>query len=208
MSNLKKRILTAIVALPISIFCIISDGYFFLFFLIFILFGATHELLTAFKTLNIKIILFLFVTLSCYSIYYFKIEDPMFLYMMITISISTDIGGYIFGKIFKWKTFTKISPKKTISGVFGSFFCSVLAVHILSDFFPLGFNNLNYFEIILLIIFMSILSQAGDLFVSWCKRINKIKDTGKILPGHGGILDRVDGLLFLPAFMYILNLIK
>ena len=120
--------------------------------------------------------------------------------LLLQFHISSDIGGYVFGKIFKWKKLSKISPKKTISGVFGSYFCSFICLVAYNDW---SFSTYSFFvgdlllipEILLTIIFSTV-AQAGDLFISYFKRLDKIKDTGKILPGHGGIFDRIDGLMF------------
>ena len=122
------------------------------------------------------------------------------LLFIIMICIFSDIGGYIFGKTFKGKKLTKISPKKTYSGMFGSF--------ILSIFFALGFSyyfNLENLKNYLIIsFFVSLVCQLGDLFISYLKRKSKVKDTGNILPGHGGILDRIDGILFAMPFGILL----
>ena len=114
------------------------------------------------------------------------------LIFVILICISTDLGGYIFGKLFKGKKLTKISPKKTYSGSLGSFILSIL----LSIIFNENFYFINTFLIIVLTILISFISQFGYLSVSLLKRKAKVKDTGNILPGHGGILDRIDGILF------------
>lgn len=122
------------------------------------------------------------------------------LLFIIMICIFSDIGGYFFGKTFKGKKLTKISPNKTYSGMFGSF--------ILSFFFALGFSyyfNLENFKNYLIIsFFVSLVCQLGDLFISYLKRKSKVKDTGNILPGHGGILDRIDGILFAMPFGILL----
>ena len=224
MTNLQKRILTSIIILPLSIFFIVKGGYFLIFFLIFILFAGIHELYSVFNKTKSIIFLSLILILSLLSIYYLRENAKYFLYLVIVVSICSDIGGYVFGKIFKWKKLTKISPKKTISGVFGSFFFSfvwLVIVHELSyqDWFykifyhrylddpgawPMYFFSIKYF--ILTIIF-SMVAQAGDLTVSHFKRSEKIKDTGKILPGHGGILDRIDGIIFaIPSLTIFINL--
>ena len=197
MTNLQKRTLTSLVALPLSIFFIVKGGYFLLFFLIFILFAGLHELFNVFKKIKTKLVLSLLLTLSLYSIYYLAQNQPIFLYFIITISISTDVGGYVFGKIFKWKKLSKISPKKTISGVFGSYFCSVISFVIFNNFYSLG-----GVEFLMVIIFSTV-AQAGDLTVSYFKRKEKVKDTGKILPGHGGIFDRIDGLMFVAILAFV-----
>jgi len=197
MTNLQKRTLTSLVALPLSIFFIVKGGYFLLFFLIFILFAGVHELFNVFKKAKTKLILSLLLILALYSIYYLAQNEKIFLYFIIAISISTDVGGYVFGKIFKWKKLSKISPKKTISGVFGSYFCSIISFVIFNNFYSLGRD-----EFIWVIIFSTV-AQAGDLTVSYFKRKEKVKDTGKILPGHGGIFDRIDGLMFVAILAFV-----
>jgi phosphatidate cytidylyltransferase len=118
----------------------------------------------------------------------------------------SDIGGYVFGKVIGGKKLTKISPNKTISGSLGSFIFSILPV--------LLFNLQNYtgvsFEVlsinIALCLIVSLVCQLGDLLISYFKRLNKVKDTGTILPGHGGLLDRIDGLIFAIPTVYILKI--
>ena len=126
------------------------------------------------------------------------------LIFIITICILSDIGGYIFGKTFKGKKLTKISPNKTYSGMYGSFLLTIFFSLIYS--YSISFTDL---EIILFTsIVISAICQIGDLFISYLKRKAKLKDTGNILPGHGGLLDRIDGILFaLPFGLIIINLI-
>ena len=120
-------------------------------------------------------------------------------YLIVAICISTDVGGYIFGKTLKGKKLSKISPNKTYSGLFGSYLLSV----IISLFL---FNNIyEISELVLFSFIISSISQAGDLFISFLKRKAKLKDTGSIFPGHGGMLDRFDGLIFaIPLGLVIL----
>ena len=116
----------------------------------------------------------------------------LFILYSIIISIASDLGGYFFGKLLKGNKLTKISPNKTVSGVIGAFIFSILII-------PIFYTDLNFISTNLLFIatiFISLVSQLGDLFISFLKRLAKVKDTGNILPGHGGILDRVDGILF------------
>ena len=203
MTNLQKRILTSIIILPLSIFFIIKGNYFLKFFLFFILFAGMYELFSVFK--KIKSILFLcsILILSLFSIYYLRENHILLLYLTITISISSDVGGYVFGKVFKWKKLTKISPNKTISGVLGSYFLSLVCLFI---FFEILASEIKLtFEYFLITIIFSTVAQAGDLTISYFKRIEKIKDTGKILPGHGGIFDRIDGLMFVVILASILS---
>ena len=125
--------------------------------------------------------------------------------MLITlICVSTDLGGFIFGKIFKGPKLTKISPKKTYSGMIGSYLLSI----IFTSFF---LNNLYYNSPIdltgdtfIYVMLVSTVSQIGDIIISYFKRLSKIKNTGKIIPGHGGLLDRVDGMIFAFPFSYLI----
>ena len=130
----------------------------------------------------------------------------MHLLLVVIICVSTDIGGYLFGNIFKGPKLTKISPKKTYSGVMGSFLLSL----IFSNIFLNYSSNVKYFdftkEMFFLIVFVSLVSQIGDLIISYFKRKSKMKDTGSIIPGHGGILDRIDGLIFAFPISYVLFL--
>ena len=112
---------------------------------------------------------------------------------LFAICICSDIGGLLFGKIFKGKKLTKISPNKTISGSVGSFILSLCLVPIF--YFLLTDQFLDLFNLVLLAILVSFFCQLGDLFISYLKRKAKVKDTGDILPGHGGLLDRIDGMI-------------
>ena len=153
--------------------------------------------------------------MSLNSIYHLT-ENPIsfyFLLWIIILVICSDIGGYVFGKIFKWKKFTKISPKKTFSGVLGSFIFSLISIFIANLVLPIiliyshtAFEKINLInpKFFLLAIILSLIAQMGDLTISYFKRLEKIKDTGKILPGHGGILDRIDGLMFVVILALIL----
>ena len=112
----------------------------------------------------------------------------------------SDIGGLVFGKIFKGKKLTKISPNKTISGSVGSFIFSILLI----PFFFKSLIDHNLLNILLITIIVSLISQLGDLFISYLKRKAKVKDTSDLLPGHGGVLDRIDGIIFaIPLGIYL-----
>ncbi len=201
MTNLQKRILTALVALPISIFFVVKGEYFLIFFLVLILFVGARELFSVFKKIKSILFLSLILIFSLFSIYYLRENNSLLLYFAITVTISSDIGGYVFGKIFKWKKLSKISPKKTISGVFGSYLCSIISFFVFNNFYSIGGD-----EFLWAIIFSTV-SQGGDLTISYFKRIEKIKDTGKILPGHGGIFDRIDGLMFVVILAFFVQIL-
>jgi len=194
MNNLQKRILTSVIALPVSIFFVVKGGYLLTFFLILILFAGMHELFSVFKKIQSILFLSLILILSLFCIYYLSEKEPLLLYFVIAVTISSDIGGYVFGKIFKWKKLTKISPNKTLSGALGSYFLSTICLFVWHKF---NFSELEAFVYAFFAtIIFSTVAQAGDLIISYFKRLEKIKDAGKILPGHGGIFDRIDGLMF------------
>ena len=118
------------------------------------------------------------------------------------VAITSDIGGMVFGKFFKGKKLTKISPKKTISGSIGAFVFSILLIFI----FNKNFENYVFMKVLFFTVIVSFISQIGDLFISYLKRKAKVKDTSNILPGHGGLLDRVDGIIFaIPLGIMLLN---
>ena len=136
-------------------------------------------------------------------LYFLHYYQSPYLLLIILICVSTDIGGYVFGNIFKGPKLTQISPKKTYSGMFGGYLLSIIFV----NFFLINYNNPTI-ELtgatLLLIISISTVSQIGDLIVSYFKRLSNIKDTGKIIPGHGGLLDRIDWMLFAFPFSYLI----
>ena len=119
-------------------------------------------------------------------------EFKIYIFYSLLVSILSDIGGLIIGKTFKGKKLTKISPNKTISGSMGSFAFSILLVPLFID----HLINYNFLTLSIITFFISLTSQIGDLFISFLKRKAKIKDTSNLLPGHGGFLDRVDGIIF------------
>jgi phosphatidate cytidylyltransferase len=216
--ELQKRILSSIVLIPIAIFFIVKGSVFFIFFLGISLFVTSYEWLKMSKNFSKKIFGIIFLLFSFYLAYLLRTEQGYKIFLLvILISILTDIGGFIFGKVFKGPKLTKISPKKTYSGVIGSFILSIVGSLIFIEYFdglktyiymnhmsfePYGIN-LNLF-ILFFILISSLISQLGDLMISYFKRIAKIKDTGKILPGHGGLLDRIDGIIFTVPFIYLI----
>ena len=206
--ELKKRILSSTILIPISFFFIFEGSITFIFFLsiIFLTMGFEWFKLTKKKEL-IRILGLFFLFFSFYSAVYLRqyIGLNFFLFLII-VCIFTDIGGYLFGKILKGPKLTKISPNKTYSGVVGSFFISLITGFIYIKYLGqkskiLLNNDLEF--VVLLILFISLISQIGDLIISYFKRQAKLKDTGKILPGHGGFLDRLDGIIFVIPVIYL-----
>jgi len=201
MTNLQQRILTSLIILPFSFFFIAKGGFFLLSFLLFIFFIANYELFSSFNKKFTIFFLNLVLILSLFTIFYLTENNEitfLLLIWVIILSICSDVGGYIFGKIFKWKKLTKISPKKTFSGALGSFIFSIFSLFIISSLDIKGSENINFLEMkfFFITIIFSLVAQLGDLTISYFKRLEKIKDTGSILPGHGGIFDRIDGLMF------------
>ena len=220
--ELQKRILSSIILIPITFFFIIQGSLTFIFFLSLIFLGTSFEWFKMTKNrdlLRIFGLFFLFFSFFC-AIYLRQNIGLNFFLFLIIVCIFTDIGGFIFGKIFKGPKLTKVSPKKTYSGVIGSFLISLLFGLIYINY--LGQKSKILLEIdpifiISLILFISLVSQIGDLIISYFKRKAKLKNSGKILPGHGGLLDRIDGIIFvmpltylfvLPNLIYKLDFIK
>ena len=206
--ELRKRILSSIILIPVSFFFIIQGSFTFIFFLSLIFLVTSFEWFKMTKNKDlIRIFGLFFLFFSFFSTVYLRqyIGLNFFLFLII-VCVFTDTGGYIFGKIFKGPRLTKISPKKTYSGVVGGFLISLLFGLIYIKY--LGQKSRILLEtdpifIILLILFISLVSQIGDLIISYFKRKAKLKDTGKILPGHGGFLDRIDGIIFVMPITYL-----
>ena len=213
MDDLSKRILTSITLFIILYSAMINHHVLLLLFII-ISFAVMIELYGLFKKIFRKhkskfvlsyLIVIVYLSFCLPQLYFFITLDNnklIFIYLL-SVCIMTDLGGYIFGKFFRGKKLTKISPNKTYSGLIGSYILS----NIVFVYFYLKFN-FSYSFLIITFLVCSI-SQIGDLFISYLKRKAKVKDTGVLLPGHGGILDRIDGIIFaLPIGINLLYLFK
>tara|TARA_B100001741_G_C16341743_1_gene499840 strand:+ start:43 stop:699 length:657 start_codon:yes stop_codon:yes gene_type:complete len=210
MSEVNKRILSSLILLPTALFFIIKGMFYFKFFMIIFFLLAAFEWNALSKGKNYKIPGFIFLITSIYFTILLRgnnnFELYIFLFAILTC-ISTDIGGYVFGNIFKGpKIIKSISPNKTYAGSIGGYFLSVILVYfflknsyLIEDGLPNYFGK-NEFIFVLLI---STVSQMGDFIISYFKRKSKIKNTGSIIPGHGGLLDRTDGMIFALPFTYI-----
>ncbi len=209
--ELQNRILSSIVAIPLSFFFIIKGSFLFTFFIMMIFLVTSYEWFMMSKKKSYHYFGYFFLIFSFYTVYSIRIdfgddgENLVFFLFIFLICISTDIGGYIFGKIFKGPKLIKISPKKTYSGMVGGYIFSFIIIFLLFEYSELLFNaNTKWLpKVYLHIIIISTVSQIGDIIISYFKRLSKIKDTGKIIPGHGGILDRIDGMIFAFPFAYI-----
>jgi phosphatidate cytidylyltransferase len=218
--ELKKRIFTSIILL-----FLLTAMYFYSFIMIGTLLIMTIIIWIEFYALVSKIIrgnklqdrFFRYISksasllyLSIFVYFIFIIESnytdlKIYLLYSVLVAILSDIGGLVFGKTFKGKKLTKISPNKTVSGSIGSFVSSMILI-------PIFYNELITYDLLTLIILtivISLISQIGDLFVSLLKRKAKVKDTSDLLPGHGGLLDRLDGIIFAaPLGILLLNFFK
>ena len=210
--NLKKRIITSIFLLLLMTFMFLKNEILMLILLLgcilsFIEFSRMIKIINQNKKIkqliyNLIFISYLFLFSAFFVITSFYLNLKIIIFSILIICICSDLGGIIFGKYFKGPKLIKISPNKTISGSIGSFFLAIIAsiilFYYLTDKFDISF--------ILIGIGISFAVQVGDLLFSYLKRKSKLKDTGNILPGHGGILDRVDGILLgLPiGFIFII----
>jgi len=197
-----KRILSSIIIVAIALFFIIKGSFFYIFFLSVFFFISSFEWYKMTKNKNYFLLGLIFLILSFLSAFLLR---NIFLYdfiLVILICISTDVGGFVFGKLFKGPKLTKISPNKTYSGMIGSFFLSIISALLYTNYYDLVYWTVNI--LLIAVILISSISQIGDLTVSYFKRISKVKNTGKIIPGHGGLLDRIDGMLFAIPFAFIL----
>jgi len=207
--ELKKRIITSVLLFLLTVFSIFTHMAIFIIAIIVISYFVFNEI----SSINYRIQKNYFILLNTVCLFYvfgifaiaamgiYKLSGPVFLLYILSICICSDTGGYIIGKKIGGKKLTKISPNKTISGSIGSFCFSILPLLIFSNFDKYEyFYSVNNF---LFCLELSLVCQLGDLFISFLKRKAKVKDTGKILPGHGGILDRIDGIIFAIPFAYI-----
>ncbi len=202
MSNFNKRILTSFPLIIIAIYAIYNLKVLVISLFIIssiLIYEFVNILKYIFKKNKINLFIFLnlfifYVCLFSLQIYFFlsgefEKKQTIFLFILL-ICIFTDIGGYIFGNIFKGKKLTSISPNKTYAGMIGSFICSLTICILFIIYFNFSFHFMFFTFLI------SLVSQSGDLFISYLKRKANIKDTGNFLPGHGGFLDRLDGIIF------------
>tara|TARA_B100001175_G_scaffold298370_1_gene288893 strand:+ start:74 stop:730 length:657 start_codon:yes stop_codon:yes gene_type:complete len=216
MNEFKKRIFTSIFLLIILILAFFNK-YILAILLALLSITAWIE----FSSLISKIVkkskfLIIFVNslcliyLVCFSFMVFEgivAENKMYVLLLFLICIFSDIGGFTFGKFFKGKKLTKISPNKTLSGSIGSFILSLLLVpffYYISETHEVLSKKLEFYIIFVIIISLS--CQLGDIFISYLKRKAKVKDTGSLLPGHGGLLDRIDGMLLAIPVGLIINI--
>ena len=205
--ELQKRIISSLILIPLSFYFIMKDSDFFIFFLTIVFLISFTEWIKISNNNVIKIIGIFFLLFSLYCAYKVRDEYLVDFLMILIICISTDLGGYIFGKLLKGPKLIKISPNKTYSGMFGGFLLALLFSYSFNNIYELSIIGSSSLRLMILTLLISSVSQIGDLIISYFKRLSKIKDTGKILPGHGGMLDRIDGMIFVFPFIFIISIL-
>ena len=215
-SELLKRSISSLFLISLLFLSALVNDYIFLSILFIVLILSWVEWVKIIEKIRFKkiyriihIILFLIYLLMafviCFNVF---IIDKYFFLVILMICVFSDIGGYVFGKTFGGKKLTKISPNKTISGSIGSFILSYIGFFVIYLYFSdLLFVRLQIEALVFIPFFISLICQLGDLFISYFKRRAKIKNTGNLIPGHGGLLDRIDGTIFaLPIGFIIISL--
>ena len=215
-NEFKKRLISSILMVPAIIFIVWLGSYYFIFFLYLCFAISVYEWIKMSNSKKHLVPGLFLLMLSFYSAYklrytsYNDFDGALLFLFILFICVLTDLGGYFFGKILKGPKLTKISPKKTISGFIGGFVLPLLIFYLLFKSEVLTFKNknlsVNFSSIIFFIITISFISQVGDIVVSYFKRLSGIKNSGNIIPGHGGILDRIDGMIFVFLISYFLYL--
>ena len=207
-----KRVSSSLILIPFVFFIIIKGSYLFNILIFVCLLISIYEWKIISNNKKYQYLGYLFLLISFFTVYKIRNEVDQtglfnFFFILI-VCISTDIGGFVFGKIFKGPKLTKISPSKTYAGVVGSYILSILSIKIISSYSFILIDGNNSFDLIdgLIVLILSTVSQTGDIIVSYFKRLSNLKHTGNIIPGHGGILDRIDGMIFVYPFFYIFNL--
>ena len=198
--ELQKRILSSIILLPLALYFIMAGSFYLIFFTIICFFVSIYEWNKMVKKIEFKFLGTLFLIFSFYTFYEISIAN-LWIFVLL-VCISTDIGGYVFGKLLKGPKLTKISPNKTYSGMIGGYLLSLIFLSYFMNFI----NHTVDIKWFIATIIISTVSQIGDIIISYFKRLSKVKDTGKIIPGHGGLLDRIDGMIFAFPIFYLINL--
>ena len=206
-NNLHKRIISSVILVILLLIILNLQNSFFLIFLFIILSFSIFEWKKLSPNIFQTCLGGLFIFFSFYSVYAIKFINDLdnLFYFVLFSCIVTDLGGFIFGRFFGGPKLTSISPNKTYSGAIGSLIFTIIFGYIYLNILNISVFNYNSFnlEYSILLIFTSLVSQLGDLSISYFKRISGVKDTGNLIPGHGGILDRIDGMIFAFPFIFI-----
>ena len=216
-SELLKRSISSLFLISLIFMTALVNDYIFLSMLFIVVIFSWIEWIKIIEKIRYKkvyrvihilffLIYLLMAFIVCFNVF---VIDKYFFLTILMICIFSDVGGYVFGKTFGGKKLTKISPNKTISGSIGSFVLSYIGFFVIYLYFSnLLFVRLQIEALVFIPFFISLICQLGDLFISYYKRKAKIKNTGNLIPGHGGLLDRIDGSIFaLPIGFIIISLL-
>ena len=216
-SEFIKRTISSFFLMSLIFLSVLINDYIFLSILFIVIILSWIEWIKLVEKIRFKkiyhlinIIFFLIYLLIafivCFNVF---VIDKYFFLIILMICVFSDTGGYVFGKTFGGKKLTKISPNKTVSGSIGSFVLSYVGFFVIYFYFnDLLFVRLEIELLVFIPFFISSFCQLGDLFISFYKRKAKVKNTGNIIPGHGGLLDRIDGTIFaLPIGFIIISLL-
>ena len=216
-SELLKRSISSLFLMSLIFLSALINDYIFLSILFIVVILSWIEWIRVIEKIRFKkiyriihiILFFIYLLMAfivCFNVF---VIDKYFFLTILMICIFSDVGGYVFGKTFGGKKLTKISPNKTISGSIGSFILSYIGFFVIYLYFgDLLFVRLQIEALVFIPFFISLVCQLGDLFISYFKRRAKIKNTGNLIPGHGGLLDRIDGSIFaLPIGFIIISLL-
>ena len=205
MKNFYLRLGSSLVMGPIFLLALYELGFFFYSLLFLLLLSTFYEVFKNVKQFFLSFFLYCLILFFIYSLFSIRGSDNhdyIYLIWLILIVWTSDIGGYIFGKMFRGPKLTNYSPNKTISGLLGSIVFSQSSFLILYFFLNYNFLTLKLF---IMQFFLCIVAVCGDIFFSYIKRINQIKDYSNVIPGHGGVLDRIDGLIFVVIIYYFIK---
>ena len=211
MKEFLKRLISSIILITLIIFVITKGTIFLNLFILICLLISLYEwyMMKINKIYYFIGVIFLFLSFfSVYRLTNYEVDYSHFIFILL-ICVSTDIGGYFFGKIFKGKKLTKISPNKTYSGMYGSYILSYIFSYIFLKFTNIfTYSSFSQISTIIFIFFISSISQIGDIIISYFKRKSKVKNTGNIIPGHGGLIDRIDGMIFAFPLGYLFLILE
>jgi len=206
--NTKQRIITAVILVPIALIAIFYSKDLFMFIAIAIAIMMTAEWLDISRNQvdqnKWQIIGFFYILIPIYSVIKLRFYSSEVLFWMFAVIWSTDIFAFFAGKMLGGaKLAPNISPNKTWSGMIGGVIASMI-IGFMSSFMFAG--GVMFF--IFLSAFLSIVEQISDLLESKFKRIFGVKDSGNIIPGHGGVLDRMDGMMLLaPLVLFLVTIL-
>lgn len=203
-ANNRNRVISALILLPVAIYAIFYSENLFFILALTVTILMTAEWLDITKTAKDHkkwlAIGFVYILVPIYSIIQIRLYSAGILFWMFSVIWATDIFAFFSGKVLGGeKIAPHISPNKTWNGLIGGIIASMM-IGFLNSFM---FNG-GVFFFIFISAFLSVVEQIGDLTESKIKRTFGVKDSGNIIPGHGGVMDRLDGILFVAPIVLLL----